>query len=103
MRRSLHAQFGMDGGLTSAELKDLDRKRANSALRHIPASASPSRSRTSLPSTPGVESAFQSRQGSSERTSEIAPEIVVWTEDMDFDDMSEGKSGDSSSMDVDDE
>lgn len=41
--------------------------------------------RISPPITPDVVSVPQSRQTSMEIASEIAPEIVVWTEDMDID------------------
>lgn len=103
MRTNLHDHFEMEGAFSGAELKDRDRNPEGSALKRNPASASPTRSQISLPSTPGVDSSGQSRQGSSEISSEIAPEIVVWTEDMDFDDMSQHDSDGSAPMDIHDE
>lgn len=103
MRDSLHGHLKMEGGFTKANLKGLDAKGRGSVLRPNGDSASPTRSQISLPSTPGIGSTFQSRGASTERSSEIAPEIVVWTEDMDFDEMSQDEPDDSSLMDMDDE
>jgi hypothetical protein len=50
--------------------------------------------RISPPITPDVVSVPQSRQTSMEIASEIAPEIVVWTEDMDIDNASPVESDD---------
>jgi hypothetical protein len=50
--------------------------------------------RISPPITPDVVSVPQSRQTSMEIASEIAPEIVVWTEDMDIDNTSPVESDD---------
>ncbi|KAJ4268422.1 hypothetical protein NW762_002485 [Fusarium torreyae] len=50
--------------------------------------------RISPPITPDVVSVPQSRQTSTEIASEIAPEIVVWTEDMDIDSASHVESDD---------
>src|SRR5688572_28019228 len=50
--------------------------------------------RISPPITPDVVSVTQSRQTSTEIASEIAPEIVVWTEDMDIDNASHVESDD---------
>ncbi|KAG9505666.1 hypothetical protein J7337_002638 [Fusarium musae] len=50
--------------------------------------------RISPPITPDVVSVPQSRQTSTEIASEIAPEIVVWTEDMDIDNASHVESED---------
>ncbi|KAJ4009033.1 hypothetical protein NW752_008982 [Fusarium irregulare] len=50
--------------------------------------------RISPPITPDVVSVPQSRQTSTEIASEIAPEIVVWTEDMDIDNASHVESDD---------
>ncbi|KAM0559678.1 hypothetical protein ACHAPJ_004202 [Fusarium lateritium] len=50
--------------------------------------------RISPPITPDVVSMPQSRQTSTEIASEIAPEIVVWTEDMDIDSASPVESDD---------
>ncbi|RGP81576.1 lysine-specific histone demethylase 1 [Fusarium longipes] len=50
--------------------------------------------RISPPITPDVVSVPQSRQTSTEIASEIAPEIVVWTEDMDIDNASPVESDD---------
>lgn len=41
--------------------------------------------RISPPTTPDMVSIPHSRQTSTEQTSEAAPEIVVWTEEMDMD------------------
>lgn len=85
----------MEGGLENADAKGLDRKADDSVLKPSPA-VSPTRSQISLPSTPGIASSVQSRQASSDRSSDIAPEIVVWSENMDFDDMSQQESDDES-------
>ena len=50
--------------------------------------------RISPPITPDVVSVPQTRQTSTEIASEIAPEIVVWTEDMDIDNASHVESDD---------
>ncbi|KAF4977258.1 hypothetical protein FZEAL_6198 [Fusarium zealandicum] len=55
--------------------------------------------RISPPTTPDLGSVSQSRQTSTEQASEIAPEIVVWTEHMDLD--SGSQSDDLSSVDAD--
>ncbi|KAH7252390.1 Sec1-like protein [Fusarium tricinctum] len=50
--------------------------------------------RISPPITPDVVSGSPSRQTSTESASEIAPEIIVWTEDMDIDNASPVESDD---------
>ncbi|KAF4967764.1 hypothetical protein FSARC_4738 [Fusarium sarcochroum] len=62
--------------------------------------------RISPPITPDIVSMPQSRQTSTEIASEIAPEIVVWTEDMDIDSASPVESDDELSSvhsDIEDE
>ncbi|KAF5662386.1 lysine-specific histone demethylase 1 [Fusarium heterosporum] len=62
--------------------------------------------RISPPITPDVISGSQSRHTSTESASEIAPEIVVWTEDMDIDNASPVESDDelsSLNSDIEDE
>lgn len=54
--------------------------------------------RMSPPTTPDMASLPQSRQTSTEHASEAAPEIVVWTEDMEVESESAGESDDQSSV-----
>ncbi|KAF4471207.1 lysine-specific histone demethylase 1 [Fusarium albosuccineum] len=54
--------------------------------------------RMSPPTTPDVASLSQSRQTSTEHTSEVAPEIVVWTGDMELDSDSPPESDNLSSV-----
>lgn len=50
------------------------------------------KARMSPPTTPDILSSNQSRHTSTDYTSEVAPEIVVWTEEMDLDDTSQHES-----------
>ncbi|RSL54205.1 hypothetical protein CEP53_007505 [Fusarium sp. AF-6] len=54
--------------------------------------------RMSPPTTPDMASLPQSRQTSTEHASEVAPEIVVWTEDMEVESDSAAESDDQSSV-----
>ncbi|KAH7272510.1 Sec1-like protein [Fusarium solani] len=54
--------------------------------------------RMSPPTTPDMASLPQSRQTSTEHASEVAPEIVVWTEDMEVESESAAESDDQSSV-----
>jgi hypothetical protein len=62
-----------------------------------------SKSQISPPATPNDRATPQSPQGPSDQSSDIAPEIVVWTEDMEFDEDSQEESEDASDMEIDDE
>lgn len=72
-------------------IRDLD---ALSFPKSVPASST----KGLLPPTPSGMSSDRSRQTSSDLTSEAAPEIVVWTEDMDMDSPSQSESDDSSAL-----
>lgn len=58
------------------------------------------KARMSPPTTPDVLSSNQSRHTSTDYTSEVAQEIVVWTEEMDIDDGSQHESEDSLDWDA---
>ncbi|KAF7547224.1 hypothetical protein G7046_g9069 [Stylonectria norvegica] len=60
--------------------------------------AAAAKGRMSPPATPDLLSSNQSRQTSTDDISEAAPEIVVWTEDMDVDSASQHESDGSSGM-----
>ena len=73
------------------DIKNLDRK---SVI------ASTVKGRISPPATPDLVSSIRSRQTSTDNTSEIAQEIVVWTEEMDVDSASQHESDDSSELSI---
>jgi hypothetical protein len=58
-------------------------------------------SQISPPSTPIDEVASRHRIAGSDHSSDIAPEIIVWTEDMDVDQSSQNESEDLSSLEED--
>lgn len=97
MGTRLEHTFGVGIGVRKVFLRD----------KNILDSLSPSESsvtaaatqdRISPPATPDVMSSAQSRQTSTERASEVAPEIVVWTGEMDVDSPSPVRSDDLSSI-----
>lgn len=55
--------------------------------------------RISPPATPDIVSSVRSRQTSTDN-SEVAQEIVVWTEEMDIDSASQQESDDSSELSI---
>lgn len=56
--------------------------------------------RISPPATPDIVSSVRSRQTSTDNNSEVAQEIVVWTEEMDIDSASQHESDDSSELSI---
>ncbi|KAF4955486.1 hypothetical protein FGADI_4459 [Fusarium gaditjirri] len=79
-------------GIRKRDLNDKDAIDSLTPSDNIVMSNPPGR--ISPPITPDVVSVPQSRQTSTEIASEIAPEIVVWTEDMDIDNASHVESDD---------
>ena len=96
-RKSLGAGSGL-GKVHFGDVKNLDSLSLSTSI--IAAGA---KGRISPPDTPEVVSSTQSRQTSMDHISDVAPEIIVWTEDMDLDSTSQHDSDDLSDMNINEE
>ncbi|CAM1505642.1 Fc.00g112790.m01.CDS01 [Cosmosporella sp. VM-42] len=96
-RNSLGAGNGL-GKIHFGDIKNLDSLSLSTSI--VTASA---KGRISPPDTPEVVSSTQSRQTSMGHNSDVAPEIIVWTEDMELDSASQHYSDDLSEMNTSEE
>ena len=96
MGTTLRSNLGTGSRLGKGTFNDKRRLNSFSALQSV--ASFRVGTHTSTPEVANSGRSSQSRQSSSEFSSDIAAEIVVWTEDMDLDVASSGDSDESSPM-----
>ena len=101
METGLEIHSTSESGGIGGNFKNLDRWDADLISKR--ASPKLEESQVLPTASPSVESSNEFRQSSADQSSDIAPEIVVWTEEMDLDQLSHDGSEDGSIMDINDQ